>query len=59
MKKVEAAKGNLDKCVGLMNRERNALKSIIDGVANIETRIRELEETNGRIFSACITERNR
>lgn len=56
---VERRKTELDSAMDKMNRQRSALKSIIDGISQAELEIVELKEANKRIFDACIVEKNR
>ena len=51
---IEEAKSNLDSAIELMQGQRKSLQSIIDNVAKMEDKIRELKQKNKRIFDICM-----
>ena len=59
IRKVEAAKVELDNAEALLTSTRKSLQAILDKVYEAERKVQELESTNKRIFETCISEKNR
>ena len=56
---VAAAKSRMDSANDLLQRKRKALDFIISKIGDAEKEIGRLETENKRIFTACLTERNK
>ena len=57
--RIEALKSELAHATETMNKQRNALQSIIDSIYAMEKKMQELEEANKRLFNACLIENKR
>lgn len=51
---IQEQKRGLDSAMELMNGQRKSLQSIIDNVAKMEEKIKELKQKNKRIFDICM-----
>ena len=51
---IQEQKRGLDSAMELMKGQRKSLQSIIDNVAKMEEKIKELKQKNKRIFDICM-----
>ena len=54
MKEIQEQRESLDSAMELMKGQRKSLQSIIDNVAKMEEKIKELKQKNKRIFDICM-----
>ena len=54
MNEIQEQRESLDSAMELMKGQRKSLQSIIDNVAKMEEKIKELKQKNKRIFDICM-----
>ena len=59
IQKLQKSKDELDKAIGTMTRQRDAMSRIIQRITDSHLEIQNLERKNKAIFNACLYERNK